>query len=370
MFEFLSLREEAFGLEISDTAVRFEQLTKKQNARGRRRVFSASLNKGIVSGGEIKKAAELTEIIKQIIKEKKITAKRAAVSLPEEKTFLAMITMPPMPLENLSQAVIYEAENYIPLALEDVYLDFEIIDGGQSLKNNKDKINNNIKNGKDNFEILLTAAPRILVDSYVNSIKSAGIVPFVLEPESQAIIRTVALDKKLGDSGLVIHIGDSKTILIFYSVNAVRFTYTIPISNLYFNEIIAKNAGVPPERAEYFKTAYGISINSAKSADLKQESILRQKIFESLIPGLIDFVQQVAKCVSYYKTHYASAKQPQKIILCGSGSNLNGLGDFISLKLDLPVIEHSQPNLINNSWKDFAVVHGLALRALSESQAV
>jgi len=293
------------------------------------------------------------------------------VSLPEEKTFLKIIKMPAMPLENLSQAIVYEAENYIPLSLENVYLDFEIIDGKLSSNNKNNK--NDTKNVSDNFEVLLTAVPRTVVDSYVSALITAGLTPFILEPEAQAIARSIAAKKTLNNSVLIIHIGDSKTTLIFYSANTIRFTYTIPISNIYFNEVIAKNAGVPPERAEYFKNAYGISINSVKStnANSEQESILRQKIFESLIPGLIDFIQQVAKCVSYYKTHYdVSAKTTAKIILCGAGSRLNGLGDFISLKLDLPVFENPDQSLINAVGGDFTVAHGLALRALSESRAI
>jgi len=72
------------------------------------------------------------------------------------------------------------------------------------------------------------------------------------------------------------------------------------------------------------------------------KKILKEGNFEALIPGLVDFTQQIKKCVTYYQTHYNSKNVAEnnninKILLCGNGATLRGLDEFISAKLGFEV---------------------------------
>ena len=97
------------------------------------------------------------------------------------------------------------------------------------------------------------------------------------------------------------------------------------------------------------KTKYGIE-EIIRTAGTEKEGAVsnrtrgngdQRKIFEVLIPGLVDFVEQIKKCVQYYQTHDSGCAPAScligKIYICGSGSNLKGLDEFISLKLGAPV---------------------------------
>jgi len=379
MLDFFDLKYKAFGLEITDSQVRVAQFKRGGNKLDGLVTRHVPLASGVVKDGEIKNSNALVLAIKRAVAtvkdEKKIFGKYVVASLPENKAFSEIIQMPRLSLRDLRSAVIFEAENYIPLPIEKVYLDFEIIENPPA--------------PADHFDILLVAMPRTVVDSYANAIKAAGLNPLAFEPESQAVIRTIMSAKPAGSGSLMItQIGDSRSNLIIYAAGSPRFTFSIPISNRYFLDTIVKFLKVSQEKAENLKTTLGIltqGFDRGAPADAKKDNDQGKKIFEAMVPGLVDFVQQAAKCLEYYKDHAAHEHglggegRIGKVILCGSGADLKGLDGFISLKLNVPVIDGrqvvavsdtSQKNgigAINKYSGDSVVVAGLALRAITES---
>ena len=132
-----------------------------------------------------------------------------------------MIRMPRLQGQDLRAAVTFEAENYIPLPLEKVYLDFEVISADRPAA------------GNDGCEILVTALPREPIDARVQAITAAGLVPVAMELESQAVVRAIFAGARTKSSTIIIQVGDAKTNLIIYweipSVSRFRYRYQIII---------------------------------------------------------------------------------------------------------------------------------------------
>lgn len=388
MLDFFNLKTEAFGLEITDSNVRIIKLLKKKKGKI---LFSSvsciELKVGTVKNGIIKDAKSLSESLKDAIKKakgEKIKTKYAIAALPEDKAFLQVIQMPKLNEEDLKSAVIFEAENYIPLPLEKVYIDFQVIPNPQT--------------ELDHLDILVIAFPRETIDSYIEAFKRAELKPVALELESQAICRVFIKDGFCASPTLIIQIGDTKTNLIIYAGYSLRFTFSVPISNNYFVDTISKELEVDKKTSEILKAKYGIEKYSKggpifednKESIAKKESnkneMEQRKIFEALIPGLVDFVQQVNKYINYYHTHASHEHLPKdqrmisKILLCGSGANLKGIDQLISLKFNLPVeIVKPFDNLGENGKKNlqvlfgdptdsFSTVFGLAQRKLEDKK--
>ncbi len=120
MLDFLALKPETFGLDISDLSLKIVKLKKKGKAFALVSFGEEKIGPGIIKKGVIKDEEQLSKIIKDSltkIKGEKLRTEYVAVSLPEEEAFLQVIQMPRMPEEDLKSAVIYEAENYIPLPI-------------------------------------------------------------------------------------------------------------------------------------------------------------------------------------------------------------------------------------------------------------
>jgi type IV pilus assembly protein PilM len=327
----------------------------------------SQIEPGIIEGGEIKDEEKLAKIVKEATK--KVKTKYVVACLPEEKAFLQVIKMPIMSEEDLKSAILFEAENYIPLPVSEVYLDCEIIPP--------------VYNHLDHLDVLLSAIPKKTVDPYLRVLKKAGLKPIAFEIESLAISRALIKDQTTNYPVLIIDLGATRTSFIIFAGKSVRFTCSIPVSSVHFTELIAKNLKISFKEAEKLKIKYGLEEKTKIKLKDEKASLEKEKgkIFEALIPALVDLVQQIKKYLDYYQSHaYLSGLPPdgrkiQKIILCGGGANLRRLSEFLSLELAIPV-ELANPwvNVFDQKKEikglsfekslSFATAIGLALRGV------
>ena len=376
MLEFLTLKPEAFGLDISDLSLKIIKLKRKGKFLTLSSFLEEDIGQGIIKEGEIKDEESLVKIVKESllkIKGEKLWTKRVVASLPEEKAFLQVIQLPRMPEEDLKSAVIYEAENYIPLPIEEVYLDSQIVPP--------------LYNHSDHFDVLIAALPKKIVDPYLSCLKKAGLLPQALEIESLAIARALIKKEISPFPTLLIDFGATKTSFIIFSGYSVRFTNSIPVSSHGLTEVISKTMKVDFKKAEELKIKYGLDIVekiifSKKSKDSRVDGLRssppftaarvgdgskdssspfanagvfekeitgNKKIFETLIPALTDLTEQIKKCLDFYRTHASpdnflpEREDVKKIFISGGGANLKGLSDFLSSGLEIPVV-------LGNPW--------------------
>ena len=361
MFKILSLENEVFGLDINDLSVKVAKLKKKHKGFVLVSSNEVRVSPGVMDNGIIKKEANLIKNIKdayETAKGEKIKTKYVVVALPEEKSFLQVIQMPKMTDEELKLAVPFEAENYIPMPSEDVYLDFQVIP--------------QVKDYLNYYEVLIVATPKKIVDSYISCIKKAGLIPVALETESGAISR--ALVKQEANSSLLILIdfGENHTNLVIYSGRSIRFTCSIPISSQMLTEAIAESLKVGFHEADKLKIEYGLLGKKHDASSLARA----EKVSQIITPILEDLMDQIKKYINFYRGHSSyeylipGGKQ-EKILLCGGGAELKGLIEFMSKKMEIPVelgdpmvnfSQKKQDCIIKKDLVSFATAIGLALR--------
>lgn len=365
----LDLKYKTFGLDINDLSLKIIKLKKQHRGFALASFNEAEIAPGIIEDGVIKKEAALIKVIKlacDTIKGEKIKTKYVVASLPEEKSFLQVIQMPKMTEEELKVAVPFEAENYIPLPLDEVYLDYQIIP--------------TVKDYLNYLEVLIVATPKKIVDSYVSCLKKADLTPIALEVESDAIAR--ALVKKEINSPLLVLIdfGENNTNFIIFSGRSTRFTCSIPISSALLTKAIAESLKISFHEAEKMKIEYGLT---GKKNSFKAEKVLR-----AVGPILEDLTAQIKKYLNFYREHSSyeyllAEKKIDKILFCGGGSELKGLAEFMSRSLDIPV-EMGNPltnflqkkslptgrqakNIVKKDLISYTTAIGLALRQTDDN---
>lgn len=359
---FLDLKYETFGLDINDSYLKIAKLKKKRKGFVLTSFNEVKIAPNIIESGVIKNEEALIKIIKSAhssVKGKKIKTKYVVASLPEEKSFLQVIQMPKMNDEELKLAVPLEAENYIPLPIDDVYLDFQVIPP--------------IKDYLNYLEVLIAAMPKKIVDSYVSCFKKAGLIPIALELESEAIVRALAKEETNFSPLILIDFGEDNTDFIVFSGHSIRFTCSIPISSQLLTKAISEALKVDNNRAEKLKMEYGLIG--------KKNNIIAGRTAQIITPILEDLAAQIKKYMNFYREHssyeYLLEKgKTEKILLCGTGAELKGLADFLSKKLDVrvelgcPLINLAPKVLKNNTKKDkifFTTAIGLALRDVNSN---
>lgn len=319
MLKFLNLNPELFGLDISESSLKIVKLTKKRGFFKINYFIETDLPQGIISGGVIKDEEALAKIIKSLCKSAKhkgLNTKYVIATLPEEKSFLEVIQIPRMNEKELQSAILFEAENYVPLPIDKLYLDYKVI-------------NQEVKN-LNHIDVLIVAMPKITIDSYSSCLKKAGLIPTVLEVESQSLVRSLVKNEKTSTSLVLIDFGKDDTDFIIFSGDSIRFTCSIPISSQQITDAIAKNMNVDLTVAEKLKINFDLS--------KKNDSQESQKIAESIEVVLNALSEEIKKYLDFHREHTLDEiSDGEKIILSGGGSELEGIVDFLFQKLKIPV---------------------------------
>lgn len=362
MFDFLNLKTEAFGIDISDLSLKVIKLKKKRNGLALASFGEAEMKSGIVRNGEVKKEDELVKMIKKVTSEvngEKIGIKYVVASLSEEKSFSQVIQMPYMAEQDLKTAVIFESENHIPLPIEQVYLDSQIIPP--------------IVRHSNHHDVLIAATPKKIVDPYVSCLKKSGLKPVALEIESSAVARALIKGGISAQPILLIDLGETRTSFIVFSGNSIRSTFSIQISSRGLAEIISRVLEIDFAQAEKLKLKYGVAGGKTEEGE---------KVFEAMIPTLTDLVEQIKKYLDYYQTHVSNDHSPstsneiKKCLLCGGGANLKGLKEFLSAELKFSVemgnpfvniSEKINSKMPSERYLSYSTAIGLALRGINQS---
>lgn len=296
---------------MSDLWVRVLQL-ENDGTRDAVRAFSAApIPVGCIEDGRIIDKQKVAEAIKKAVAQagpKKINTKKVVCSLPESKVFLRVISVPKMEKEEIGEAIKWEIEASIPLSVDQVYYDWQLI--GES-------------SGKLN--ILTIAVSREIIDGILEVFELAGAEVYVLESESVAMVRSLiceTCDKKK-EISLIVDLGSKRTNFIVAEDNVPFFTSSISFSSNGVTDTIAKTMGINNEDAEKIKTSEGINYCSEEMC-----------IFNSVKSYLEGLAIEIEKTIDFYQNTNVESGKVEKIVICGGGANLKGLIPYLTKRMD------------------------------------
>ena len=119
--------------------------------------------------------AAVAGAIRRLFERRKIQTSDVAASLSGNAVIVKKITLPVMTDAELAESIYWEAEQYIPFDIQDVNLDYEVIDPGTGPES------------QGAMEVLLVAAKKDKIADYIGVIEQAGRVPGVLDGDGTAI---------------------------------------------------------------------------------------------------------------------------------------------------------------------------------------
>lgn len=347
----------AFGLDISDRAAKFMKLAKNQSGGFDIVQFGETeIPDGIVVGGEIKKPEDLGKLIGDLrdAEGKPMRDRFVVASLPEEKSFVRVIQLPKVKLQEIDSVIKWELEGNIPLALPELYFDYEVLEP--------------LADHLDHYDVLVTAFPKSLVDSYTTVLKQKGFALSALELESQAISRAAVDDPRQKEAVIIVDIGATHTGFVIFGGGSMIFTASITMGGKNFDETIMKSRGISREEARNLKLTIGLDRRKENGA-----------IFDALIPALSVITDEIKKQLWFYRDHaehrHGADPEIRRIIISGGDANLIGIEKYLSLALKKEVITArpfakllgakqivTMPPLRKNDILRYTTTIGLALR--------
>lgn len=305
--------EPLFGLDIGHSSLKVMQF---ETSKGKApRVAGYGYNDfpaGAIANGVIIKPEVIARSLHELISGHlvgSISSNKVACSLPTAHTFSRPMRLPTMDEGDIREAIHLEAEHYIPIPIANLYIDYEIS-----------------RKGADGLEILMVAAPRDMVDSYVKLLESLELDPVALEPAINASSRLFKLaDPSHNQPSLLIDFGSVATdIAVFDQTMFVNSTVAGGGDTL--TGLISRALGIAVNEAGELKSKYGISFSA------KQREILL-----AIQPMLDTLIREVRKIMRYYDDRAGkTGRKLVQVITIGGGATMPGLSQYLSKQLELP----------------------------------
>ena len=163
------------GLDIGSSAVKAVEL--KASGKNFKVVAFASepVPPDSIVDGAIIDGAAVADAIRRVFENKAFKTKEVAASLSGNAVIVKKINLPVMTEAELAESIYWEAEQYIPFDIQDVNLDYQILDAGDGA------------DAKGAMEVLLVAAKKDKIADYTGVIAQAGRTPVVVDVDAFAL---------------------------------------------------------------------------------------------------------------------------------------------------------------------------------------
>lgn len=268
---------------------------------------SEPLSEAIVDGEIIDRELVL-EALRKLFESRHFKSKKVVSAVSGRAVIVKKITMDRLPQDEARQAIVWEAEQHVPYDVNDVVLDFVIMDPEGE--------------GKQ-MDVLLVAAKKDLVLSHADLLREAGLTPVIIDIDSFAIQNAVEANYTLDEKEMValVNVGAELTNINVIQNGKPIFTKDLQLGgnnveealqrkqNLTQSEAQAVVQGRAPAKAEYAET-----IRAA---------------FEPLATG-------IERAGSFIKSGSENEKIG-RIFLSGGCARVDGLRTFLEERHQVPV---------------------------------
>jgi len=305
------------GLDIGSTAIRLVQL--RPGAKPSLMAYGSVPVEGNITisdaAGDQDKVAAL---IKQLLVENKIAAKDVVVGLPSNKVFATVIRTPNIDRKQLGKAIGLQAEQFIPMALNQVKLDWAVL--------------NETPDGK-NLDVLLVSAPNSIVEKYVSIVEKAGLEALALEANAVAVTRSLL--PAGSPACVVLDLGSLDSDVTVVWKNVPMLMRSVEVGGLTVVRTVSKTLGLDEAQATQFTYKFGLT-----------QSKLEGQVYRAVKPVLDGLVAEVVKSIKFFNSRYPDVTL-EKLVVTGGPSMMPELGIYLANSLGMPVE-------FGNAWTNVA----------------
>lgn len=293
------------GLDISQTGIKVMAIDpKKWLVRG---YGSVDLDPIKVQASLEGNDLYLADNLRALLNDKLIgslPSNHVTIGVPTAKTFSRTFTIPVSAEKNLKDAVELEVDQYIPIPMSLLYVDYEVI-----------------KRSKTDLTVMMCAIPKSLIDSCIAVAEAAELEVIAIEPGISAVARILEATEEGHLPTVIVDIGPATTDIAILD-GSIRVTGGLGIGSNTFTLDIAKKLNIALENAHQIKVLNGLSVGPRQ-----------EKITAALKPNLQRIINETRKVMRYYNERLSNERKLEQVLIVGGGSNVPGIGDYFTNEL-------------------------------------
>lgn len=251
---------------------------------------------------------QLVESMKELVADANPTIKEVAVALPENTVFSRVLTIPKVSDDELTATIYWQLKQYLPYPIEDVQSDHTVLSVDQTGQR----------------KVLVVAAPKKLVDLYVEILERAGLLPVAVESETLASLRTIRNTQSVTDA-VILDLGANSTDMAIMVNSELFFSQSIGTGSDLLTKALVNEFQLSYAQAEEYKRSFGM-----------KQDVGEGKVKNAIKPVLDIIITEVMRGIEFFKTEIMM-QPPAKVILTGEGALLPALSEYVNSVLGYEV---------------------------------
>jgi len=338
--------ESLLGIDIGSHSIKLIELGREKEAITLLSAGSVPTPTKALSSNVASDAEAVAYVIKQLVRDTGAKSEKVNIALPESQVFTRVIEVPQLSNRELTSAIQWEAEQYIPLPLDQVNMDFTILRDAKTTTNGK-------------MEVLLIAAPKVLIERYMTILELADLTPMFAETEVVASSRAIARSVSSLKNVVLISIGAQTTEITILHGSVIAFTRSISAGGEALSRALSQSLDFTVVQAEEYKKTYGL-----------QRGLLEGKLVTAMEPIMTTILNELKRAIAYFGEKYA-ADRIEAIILSGGTAKLPGVVSYIAEQIAIEtqianpwvgIQKEARFAILDAEGPTFAVAAGLAMR--------
>ena len=285
------------GLDIGSSSVKAVEIALKSRDKGfeLRALGQAMLPSEAIVQGAFLNSSAIVDAIREAVEKAKIRTKAVAAAVSGHSVIVKKVSLPAMSREELDEQIRWEAEQYIPFDVNEVNLDFQILDED---------------GGEGQMDVLLVAAKKDLIDDYVQVITEAGLQPAVVDVAAFAVENCYEAnyDTRSDDVVALVNIGAQVVNINVVAGGVPTFTRDITTAGNQYTEEIQKTLSVSFDEAERIKLGGRTTEDSQEVVPHEVEQAM-QAVSETVIG-------EISRSLDFYGATSADSRI-QRVLLSG-----------------------------------------------------
>lgn len=348
MFSFYPRKESLLGLDISSSAIKLVEMTRKGTDYRIESYAVTPLPEGAANEKDIIEPEPVAEAIRRVVRDSRTRLKRCAIAIPTSMAISKVIPMAAnLSPKELETQIALAAEQHIPYPIEEVNYDFEVL--GPSTT-------------PDTVDVLLAATRTENVEVRVAAAEMAGLNVEIVDTETHAlekVLRKLTNELERHDSVAIIDFGATMTGISVFEQGRLTFSREQTFGGRQLTEEIMHRYGLTWQEAGLAK---------------KEGNLPENYVSDVLEPFKDNMVRQVHRFLQFY---YASNQKDTlaQILLCGGCARIPGIDEQVQNALGIPTKVLNpfgkvslgakvSPVRFTNDMQALLVAAGLSLRGL------
>jgi type IV pilus assembly protein PilM len=318
------------GLDIGSSAVKAVELKSGGKGGAEHQLVNIgmeSLPPEAIVDGAIMDSGAVIDAIQRLFSSQKIKTPDVATSVSGNAVIVKKISLPQMSPEELAESIHWEAEQYIPFDIQDVALDYEVIEGSGS---------------GGNMDVLLVAVKKDKISDYTSAISQAGKTPAIVDVDVFALQNCYEINYGI-DPGRVIallNVGASIMNINITKGPTSIFNRDIAVGGNQYTDAIQKDLNLSFDQAEALKR--GSRVEGAAPENLAP---ILQAVSENI-------ALEIQKTFDFFKAT-SSEDRIDRIFLAGGTSKVHGLQELLADRFEAGVEIMTPFNNISYNPRDF-----------------